>query len=61
MACVVHVDLGQLAVIQNGRACCDQLVEKTGKEAVHDLRTAGQQSMDVPTLRYTAPVDGVVW
>ncbi|BCZ21202.1 hypothetical protein MYSE111917_25865 [Mycobacterium senriense] len=50
MAAERQVKLGQLPVVPNGSTACYQLIQKSGEELIQDLRTAGQQNMNMPTL-----------
>jgi hypothetical protein len=52
--------LGQLSLTPHGRTVGDQIIEKPGKELVQDLRAAGQQNMNVPTLWHPASDSGIV-
>lgn len=47
-----QVKLGELPVVPNGSTIGHQLIEEPGEELIQDLRTPGQQNMDMPTLRY---------
>src|SRR5215467_782556 len=55
-----QVKLGQLPVVPNGSTVGCQLIEKPGEEPIQDLRTAGQQNMDMPTLRDPSSDSGTV-
>jgi hypothetical protein len=52
--------LGQLPVIPNGSTVGYQVIEKSREEFIQDLRTAGQQNMDMPTLRDPSSDSGAV-
>ena len=60
MAAERQVQLGQLPVVPNGSTVGDQFIEKPGEELIQDLRTARQQNMDMPTLRYPSSDSGIV-
>ena len=60
MAAERQVKLGQLPVVPNGSTVGYQLIEKPGEELIQDLRTARQQNMDMPTLRYPSSDSGIV-
>src|ERR1700677_4821628 len=55
-----QVKLGQLPVVPNGSTVGYQLIEKPGEELIQDLRTARQQNMDMPALRYPSSNSGIV-
>ena len=60
MAAERQVKLRQLPVIPNGSTSGDQLVKKPRKKLIQDPRTAGQQNMDMPTLRYPSSDSGTI-
>jgi hypothetical protein len=55
-----QVKLRQFPVVPNGNTVGDQLIEKPGEELIQDLRTARQQNVDMPTLRYPSSESGTV-
>jgi hypothetical protein len=54
------VQLGQLSVVPNGSTVGYEFIEKTGEKLIQELRAAGQQNMNMPTLWYPLSVGGVI-